>query len=86
MKPDFEDSSGVLHDHDALNLVNFAHMIVYFQTNLTKDCLIWQNFVFWPTSYPDISAISAHYETLAETSSDVTLNATSFWCDQAQLY
>ena len=46
MKPDFEDSSGVLHDHDALNLVNFAHMIVYFQTNLTKDCLIWQNFVF----------------------------------------
>ena len=36
MKPDFEDSSGVLHDHDALNLVNFAHMIVYFQTNLTQ--------------------------------------------------
>ena len=27
-----------------IELVYFAHRIVYFEANLTKDCLIWQNF------------------------------------------
>ena len=58
MKPDFEDSS------EALKLVYFVHRIVYFEANLTKYCLICQNFVFWPTFNPRLLMFSQHYDTL----------------------
>ena len=31
---------GFPYDNDALKLVYSAHKIVYFESNLTKDCLI----------------------------------------------
>ena len=34
--------------YNALKLVQFADRVAYFEVNLTLDCPIWQNFVFYP--------------------------------------
>ena len=61
---------GFPYDIDALKLVYSAHKIVYFESNLTKDCLIWQNFLFWTKfnqNYRFFTRIyPQHYETLLD--------------------
>ena len=61
---------GFPYDNDALRLVYSAHNIVYFESNLTKDCLIWQNFLFWTKfnqNYRFFTRIyPQHYETLLD--------------------
>ena len=44
MISDAEDSPGALMLTMPLNFI--------FEVNITIDCLIWQNFVFWPKIYP----------------------------------